>query len=958
MKKNMLKTLLLSTLSASILFTSTVGKASLSPTTDVPISPSDVVAASQTTEVGTKTSGQEAAEANAKFRKLEKESKKQNKNASQYGKEAADFEKKAADAKKASEDAKAHAEVYYQQARNASDRKSYEENIQNMKAAQEEAKKKYEDYLTYTQQAKDKRAAQEEAQDRADAAETAARQERANRDDFVAGDKFETLMWQIRDADYDVAEGAFKQSGNLSDKTRAAQKTLKKKDEEIKKGAFAQRKNMETGFEDELEISMMAPFEEKDKKEIKKLAKDATYEAKKDLKAKNFDDELEISMMDPFEETDREAIGQLAKDDAGDKLQTAKLARQEELDRARLVGENGMESVLGKIEDMEKIENLAQEDNETQKDLKAQDYEVWMNSAAGHHNMVLGEEDRETQSRLIGLDYEVWDLSYLGYHWWTMDYGLAHNWALKPLEFGYLSYHSALNDTMGDFSSAEMLYSQIFDLASLGVSALNGVSGVIKGVEDVVDAVGNFRRDDLVKDINEAREKKEEAMARSDALSNEATDARNAARQALMDAEIAENAASGHKADFEKYDADARKFFDDEQRLGNEADDLERKAQEALKNAETARAFADAYAQQNGIADDAVLGNDRAAVAAAEEGKNASMAEAEAQYAKYREYSQQAEEKRQQQAQAAAAKEDALFKAADSSNYEQMERENAANARAAAQAASDQADKLDKKRSAADTAVKLYENQENKAKQDLRDLVGANDADTNVARSEARMAQAEKGLEQTNAKLAETSALKQQYNDAYEQNMRAAQDAEDERQRLFAAAESARRINDIDSYNQYIIDMGNAANASDQYKNDAASLKMIADSYSREETRLQGVSDSYTSQINTERQNQASLKATQGVKEAEYAVLTGEATEEQKQLYSKAKQYEESQKLSKQADAWAKKVPTPTEIVRGAGEVVSQGSGKVIEGASDLGVGGVARTAGDVISTTRKLYGW
>ena len=284
--------------------------------------------------------------------------------------------------------------------------------------------------------------------------------------------------------------------------------------------------------------------------------------------------------------------------------------------------------------------------------------------------------------------------------------------------------------------------------------------------------------------------------------------------------------------------------------------------------------------------------------------------------------------------------------------------EKAFNARAAAAAYQAQADDYAKQQTAANARAGYWGNEQSKAEQNLRDIVGVSDADVNMQRSQARMAQAEQEKANTDAELARASKDRETYTRSYEENMKKAEDAERRAKEMDIAGVKATTAIDGDAARKFSDQAVEARNEAERYRAEAANAEKMATSFAKREAELKETSDKYAAQISAEKDNQASITATKGVKQAEYAVLTGSADETQKKLYEQSKQYDEDQKFSKQAEAWAKKVPTAGQIVHGAGDVISQGAGKVIEGAEGTGVVRTVRNINGVVGTTRTLFGW
>ncbi len=101
--------------------------------------------------------------------------------------------------------------------------------------------------------------------------------------------------------------------------------------------------------------------------------------------------------------------------------------------------------------------------------------------AVGDTTQGLGGNAQRTgvQRHMMALDTEIQLLSMFGYHWWTMDYGMLRSYMLRPYEFGHLSYHSAMGDTMGEFSGAERNYNRIVGTANRALGTLGKISNFL-----------------------------------------------------------------------------------------------------------------------------------------------------------------------------------------------------------------------------------------------------------------------------------------------------------------------------------------------------------------------------------------------------------------------------------------------------------------------------------------------
>ncbi|MBO7556742.1 MAG: hypothetical protein J6T72_05055, partial [Alphaproteobacteria bacterium] len=308
--------------------------------------------------------------------------------------------------------------------------------------------------------------------------------------------------------------------------------------------------------------------------------------------------------------------------------------------------------------------------------------------------------------------------------------------------------------------------------------------------------------------------------------------------------------------------------------------------------------------------------------------------------------------------QARSNKERAMMDSAEMLNKANEESKKASDARAASEVYQKQAEGYWQQKENADAAYRAYEATENEERQYLRERIGLDEAEANVANSQARMAQAQQEKAATEKDLSDVSNAKKMYNEQYDRSMKEAKAADDEAASYNLAAGKASEIGDMDSYNKYSQQASEAARRAEEMRSEADASKTLANSYGEAETRLKNTAASYEEQINAEKKYQESAMATQKAKEAEYAVATGTATAEQKKLYEQAKQEEENSRFGQKATEWASKISTPGDIVRGAERTVSQGAGTVIEAAEDVGVGRAARTIGGMANTTRRLFGW
>jgi len=90
------------------------------------------------------------------------------------------------------------------------------------------------------------------------------------------------------------------------------------------------------------------------------------------------------------------------------------------------------------------------------------------------------EGDRWAQDVILSLDSQQRLLSFAGFHYWVMDYGMIREYALRPWEFGFLSYSHALNDTLGyEESTGESIYRNIFQWTNTVVKGINVVSSTL-----------------------------------------------------------------------------------------------------------------------------------------------------------------------------------------------------------------------------------------------------------------------------------------------------------------------------------------------------------------------------------------------------------------------------------------------------------------------------------------------
>ncbi len=152
--------------------------------------------------------------------------------------------------------------------------------------------------------------------------------------------------------------------------------------------------------------------------------------------------------------------------------------------------------------------------------------------------------------------------------WWTLDYGMARQYVLRPWEFGYLSYHSALRDTMGEYSDAEMWYNTIYNGVALAVDIAGALPSIANGISDVVSAIDAYRTASATEDLAQAQADKENAAKDISAAEAALTDAKQRAEVAQSEAiaadaviseqeELAKNYAEAEKEAMEDYNLDA-----------------------------------------------------------------------------------------------------------------------------------------------------------------------------------------------------------------------------------------------------------------------------------------------------------------------------------------------------------------------------------------------------------------
>ena len=121
------------------------------------------------------------------------------------------------------------------------------------------------------------------------------------------------------------------------------------------------------------------------------------------------------------------------------------------------------------------------------------------------------ERDREAQQHILNKDAEIYLMGLMKYHWLYLDYGPVRDYALKPVEFGYLSYHSALGDTMGEFSRGEKVYNGIYQGVQAGLAVLGSIPYVMNSVDNVVDAIQSHRKNSAQEDFKKAQDAMDEA---------------------------------------------------------------------------------------------------------------------------------------------------------------------------------------------------------------------------------------------------------------------------------------------------------------------------------------------------------------------------------------------------------------------------------------------------------------
>ncbi|MBP5534556.1 MAG: hypothetical protein J6Y03_03520, partial [Alphaproteobacteria bacterium] len=622
--------------------------------------------------------------------------------------------------------------------------------------------------------------------------------------------------WRFKDMDEEVARGDLSQSANLADKNRDAQKKLKEYDAEVKNKGLAQTKNLK----------------QKDRDAQKKLKE---YDA--EVKNKG------LAQTENLEQEDRKIQEYM-------KL----LNTDETLPQGKKLAEKDR-----KIQDYMKVldtedKTLPQGGRLAEEDRKIQEYMKALNADQTlPQGQRLMQRDFDTQDALVYLDYEIKALAFARYHWWILDYGLAREYALRPLEFGYLSYHSALNDTMGGFSTAEDLYNLIFNGVSLGLNILGAVPNVVAGVEDVADMVDNYKKENLVNDIKNAQAGQANAKALSEELEQKATDETAAGEEAMKRAEEAKAEANRHNSEADRYDKEAQTYFEQEAAARERgrtdiAEDFRQKKEEAYYNAANERMLADQKSAEEGMA----------------------LSEAQQHY------------------QSAA-------------NYNDQ-------------------------KTAADQAYDSYVQQEQDASQSLKERIGLADTEEDIRQSQANVKQMQAEQDQISRERADASNQRAAYEaqaDAYEQEAAGYRNAADMSYRV---GDHATETNDT-SAKMFYLEGDDARNMASKSETSAAEARMKANSEAEREQSLKNASAQYDTQIQAEKERQNAALKKQQQQQAEYAVLTGNATEEQKNIYKQSQQEKENSKTSKKVASWTDRMPSS------AGEIVTG-----VEGAATRGI--------------------
>ena len=115
-----------------------------------------------------------------------------------------------------------------------------------------------------------------------------------------------------------------------------------------------------------------------------------------------------------------------------------------------------------------------------------------MKVASAAQGARLTQTDKEAQAALLAMDAEIKLLGLIRYHWLVLDYGPAREYMLSPYEFGHLSYHSALGDTMGDFSRAEVVYNDVHSIVSSALSVVSAIPYAVNGLNNLSDVVKDW----------------------------------------------------------------------------------------------------------------------------------------------------------------------------------------------------------------------------------------------------------------------------------------------------------------------------------------------------------------------------------------------------------------------------------------------------------------------------------
>ena len=415
----------------------------------------------------------------------------------------------------------------------------------------------------------------------------------------------------------------------------------------------------------------------------------------------------------------------------------------------------------------------------------------------------------------------------------------------RPFEFGHLSYHSMLNDTLGEFSDAEEVYNAIFNGVSFGMDMLGAVPSVINGISDIYDAYDQYEKNKVSDILKSAAEDQMEALQDSEYYDDLTISEAEASQNKIGQAEQAENQAELHEARAKEIDEKASQYADMERQAREDGDEI--------------------------------------------------MAE------EYRK-----------------SKEGAIAEAAEQRVLAAEKQEEAAQARQEAQEHYDNAVAYQQEKEAADKRYEDLLKQEEEAEAVLRDRTGMTAAQEDRKQAESDIAEAQRAQEAASRRASDMAAEKENAKEAAEVSMVQASSLDSEAKRLEAEAQSAKNIGDNKTAEERSKAAAMFRQQAAEARDNAVSAENEAKAYEREEAKQRGIANEYEKTVQSASQALAEAKRNEEVANAEYAVRTGTATDEQEAIYQKAQEEAAQQRAVDRVAASTNRMPSLTRTVHDA----------------------------------------